>query len=46
MNAEFEMSPTDYDEGRDFKIVKVKKGDWANYEPECLQLSVAEPERR
>lgn len=30
-NPEFEMNPTDMVAGRDFKIAKTKKGDYANY---------------
>lgn len=32
LNAEFEYTPTHYDEGRDFKVVKIKKGEWNNYD--------------
>lgn len=31
LEPNFENLPTDYDGGRDFKITKTKKGDWANY---------------
>lgn len=31
MNPEMEDLPTDYNSGRDFKLVKTKKGDYANY---------------
>lgn len=31
MNAEIEDLPTDYELGRDFKLVKTKKGEYANY---------------
>lgn len=30
--AEFEMSPADDQEGRDFRIIKSKRGDFANYD--------------
>lgn len=31
VNPEMEFIPVDYTGGRDFKITKTKKGDWANY---------------
>jgi hypothetical protein len=31
MDPDMDQLPTDYEAGRDFKIAKTKKGDWANY---------------
>lgn len=31
LEPNFESLPTDYEGGRDFKITKTQKGDWANY---------------
>jgi hypothetical protein len=32
LNAEFEWSPADDQEGRDFRIIKSKRGEFANYD--------------
>lgn len=32
LNAEFEMSPADPEEGRDFRIIKSKRGEFPNYD--------------
>ena len=47
-NCEFEIDPSDFDEGRDFRLVKVKKGefaDWSNSGFSSKARSLTEVER-